>query len=87
MHCIEYPLACSFSRKQELRERQKLLWSAGESPKKIKQAQKARRRQSSAGEDDDLSPYRLVVTDDGNAIVNRGGSDVVWQALPTPPPS
>lgn len=82
--------------KQELREKRKLLWSGGQ-PKKLSKKTKKNKGANvpTAAHTDDrdgrappvgidggaVGTYRLIVTDDGNAIVKRGDFEVVWKAL------
>ena len=79
---------------QELREKSKVLWSDGQQQKRKKgrknnsklstsQQQQQQQQQASAdgGGDGVNGAFRLVVTGDGNAVLERGGSEVVWKAL------
>ncbi|CAM9532706.1 unnamed protein product [Ectocarpus sp. 8 AP-2014] len=72
----------------ELREGGKLLWSGGQRQKKARQKKRRttqqRKRVPSANDRegaDGSDTFRLIVTDDGNAILEREGSEVVWKAL------
>ncbi|CBJ27556.1 expressed unknown protein [Ectocarpus siliculosus] len=72
----------------ELREEGKLLWSGGQRQKKARQKKRRttqqRKRVPSANDRegaDGSDMFRLIVTDDGNAILEREGSEVVWKAL------
>ncbi|CAB1120921.1 unnamed protein product [Ectocarpus sp. CCAP 1310/34] len=72
----------------ELREEGKLLWSGGQRQKKARQQKRQttqqRKRVPRANDRegaDGSGAFRLVITDDGNAILEREGSEVVWKAL------
>ncbi|CAM9193990.1 unnamed protein product [Ectocarpus fasciculatus] len=72
----------------ELREEGKLLWSGGQRQKKDRQKKKKKAQQrkrvpnaNNREGTDGSGMFRLVVTDDGNAILEREGSEVVWKAL------
>ena len=79
---------------QELREKRKLLWSGGQPKKRPKKKKRKKGKVPTVQlTDDDYSAtaegsggavgtYRLVVTDDGNAVLKRGDAEVVWKALP-----
>lgn len=66
------------------------MWSDGK-PKKKKNRTKTKKKNASEDAeklelskgDGDVgsSTYRLEVTDNGNVVVKRGDSEVVWQAL------
>eukprot|EP00904_Undaria_pinnatifida_P009019 jgi/Undpi1/5247/HiC_scaffold_2.g00528.m1 len=78
----------------ELREKRKLLWSGGQPKKRPKKKKRKKGKVPTVQlTDDDYSAtaegsggavgtYRLVVTDDGNAVLKRGDVEVVWKALP-----
>lgn len=86
IHVCYAESTCARFLPQEIREKGKLLWSDGK-PKKKKNRTKTKKK--NAGEieltkgDGDVgsSTYRLEVTDNGNVVVKRGDSEVVWQAL------
>lgn len=71
--------------RKELRERNKVLWSDGQQKKKWRKNKKASaaalEQQASTGGGGDTSTFRLVVTGDGNAVLERAGVGVVWKAL------
>lgn len=77
---------------KELREGSRLLWAGGLKGKKKAKGRKnkvaALEQQTAAGggragglDGGSGDAYRLVVTDDGNAVLERGGAEVVWKAL------
>lgn len=88
------PVGCSFALtchslgklhdiRKELREEGKLLWSGGQRQKKRRTTQQRKKvpRANDREGTDDSDTFRLIVTDDGNAILEREGSEVVWKAL------
>ncbi|CAM9501981.1 unnamed protein product [Ectocarpus sp. 12 AP-2014] len=86
--CTACRLTVTLEGRVELREEGKLLWSGGQRQKKARQKKRKttpqRKRVPRANDRegaDGSGAFRLVITDDGNAILEREGSEVVWKAL------
>lgn len=87
--CTECRLEVTSSGRLELRDRRKLLWAGGQSPRRTKRQMNGDcpdRAGGSGGSGSGSCDYRLVVTPSGNAELKRLGvqEETVWQALPPP---